>query len=135
MKTLESNAPRSPASRERSATVSVNNRSRITNGSRLGYGIDLRTRSGRRWRDLLRYYMAETGGRNETLVRTLATLVVTRERLDSAVARGEPVDVSSLIRVSGAISRLTSKLGLVVEAPPEDGTQAAIRALREEART
>lgn len=106
-----------------------NNRSRITNGA---LGIDLRTSAGRRWRDLHHHYMAETGGRNETLVRTLVTMIVQREHLDGRVAAGAPVDLQDLIRICGAISRLMTKLGLIDEAPAEDGTAAAIAALREQ---
>lgn len=105
-----------------------NNRSAITNGTRVG--IDLRTAAGRRWRDLLADAMRQTGGRNESLCRQLATLTVRREQLDAEVAAGEPVDPQDLIRVCGAISRLMRLLGLVEEAPIEDATDEVISMLR-----
>lgn len=92
--------------------------SRITNGNQLFVGVDGRTRDARRWRDLFRQFMAETGNRNETLCRSLASMVIMREALDAALAKGEPVDPQDLIRVCGAISRLMTKLNLVEEPPP-----------------
>jgi hypothetical protein len=117
----------SPVERAGSTRVARNNRSRITNGA---LGIDLRTAPGRRWRDLHHYYLAQTGGRNETLVRTLVTLIVQREHLDARVAAGATVDPHDLIRTCGAISRLMSKLGLIDEAPAYDATQDVIAAFQ-----
>lgn len=113
-----SEASGSPADRARIADVPRNNRSAVSNGSRVAVGIDLRTREGRRWRDCYADAMRQTGGRNETLCKQLASLIVQRERLDSMLARGEPVDTQDLIRLAGAVSRTMTKLGIVEEAPP-----------------
>lgn len=118
-----------PADSARLVAAKPTARSRITNGKQLHAGADGRTREARRWRDLYRHYMVATGGRCEQLCRSLASLIVERERLDAACARGEPVDALLLVRLSGEIRRLLTRLGLD-EPEPYDGTQDAIRALR-----
>ena len=108
----------------------ANNRSRISNGS---LGIDLRTRTGRRWRDVYLDAMRRTDGRNEVLCRSLASLTVQHEEMDAALSRGEPVDVGLLVKLSGAISRVMVRAGIFADddyGPGIDGTQAAIDALR-----
>ena len=106
--------------RARSAAVPANNRSAITNGSRLG--IDLRTKSGRRWRDLYADALRRTNGRNEVLCRSLASLTVQHEALDAALSRGEPVDVDQLVKLSGAIGRVMVRAGIVTD--DDDGPDA-----------
>lgn len=132
MKTARTSGPEphknSPADRTGIAAVPRNNRSRITNGA---LGVDLRSKQGRRWRDVYSDAMRETGGRHETLCKQAATLIVQRERMDAALARGEDVDVSLLIKLAGAINRTLTRLGLDAEhEPAEDGTQDAIDGVR-----
>src|SRR5680860_541548 len=119
-----------PADRDPIAPVSANNRSAVTNGSRLGIGIDGRTRQARRWRDVYTDLMARTGSRHEQLCRSLASLVLQREQLDADLARGETVDTDELIRVVGAISRLTTKIGIVADEPVPDATEEVVRHIR-----
>lgn len=125
----------SPADRAKVATVPRNNRSAVSNGSRIAVGIDLRSASGRRWRDLFQHYMTETAGKREQECRMLASLAVKREALDAAIARGEDVDAMDLVRLCGAISRTLVRLGLTAAAddepePDEDGTPQALANLR-----
>lgn len=102
-------------------------RARISNGSQLFFDrIDGRTRVARRYRDLYAAFLSQTGGRNDVMVRTLASMCLQREQMDSAIARGEEVDPLNLIRVCGAISRLMTKLCIVDDLPAEDGTAQAI---------
>ena len=89
----------SPADRRQLADLPAASRSRIANGA---LGIDLRTRTGRRWRDCYLELMAQTGGRHVQMVRSLASLIVQREKLDADLARGEPVDSDELLRLCGA---------------------------------
>lgn len=134
MKPSRTNGSHSPASRERSAPVPANNRSSISNGSRLGIGIDCRTRAGRRWRDHYHSYLAQTGGRHPDLCRALASLLVQRELLDSALANGERVDALELVRVVGAIGRVMAQAGLTNDhAEPQDMTEHALAIMRGEA--
>lgn len=126
----------SPAERARTAAVPRNNRSAVSNGSRVANGIDLRSREGRRWRDLVLHYLSETGGRHDALCKQAASLIIQRERLDSMLARGEPVDTLDLVRLCGAINRTLARLGLD-EPEPYDGTDDAppwvVRSKRPEA--
>jgi hypothetical protein len=57
-------------------------------------------------------------------------LIVQREALDLASARGEPVDPLHLVRVSGEIRRLTARIESLTEADAPDMTDAAIEAAR-----
>ena len=124
----------SPIETQRIAAVKPTARSRVTNGKQLFVAdVDGRSRQARRWRDLYRDFHGQTGGRHEVLVRTLASLCLQREEIDSRLARGEPVDTSELVSVAGAISRLSSKIGIISDLEDEsveDGTAAAIAAAR-----
>lgn len=73
--------------------------------------------------------MRRTGGKQEQFCSALATLTVQRERMDLAAARGELIDAIHLVRLSGEIRRLMTKLGLDA-LPAEDGTAAAIAVAR-----
>ena len=122
------------ADRARFAEMPKNNRSKVGNGA---LGIDGRSRLGRRWREVFFDAMRRTDGRNMQLCRGLASAVLQREALDAALTRGEPVDTGLLIKLSGEIRRLLTRLGLDADHEVIDGTQAAIDALRvgrEEAR-
>jgi len=130
MKQHQSNGHRTPAGNPHLAPVPANNRSRLGNGSALPSGVDGRSSAARRWKEIFRDSMHNTGGRHEQTCRSLASMVLQREALDAALARGEPIDADLLLRLSSEIRRTTTRLGLD-EASPEDGTQAAIRALRE----
>ena len=116
----------SSAGRARVDAMPPRSRSRLANGH---LGFDMRTKQGRRWRDLFIDAMRQTGGRNESLCKQLATLTMQRELMDATVARGEVVDAMDLVRVAGAISRLTRMLGIVDEHEPIDATQEVIKAI------
>ena len=124
----------SPSIRPRLADLPAASRSRITNGA---LGIDLRTRSGRRWRDIYLDAMRQTGGRHEQTCRSIASLTLRHEQLDAQLAKGEDVDTSELVKLSGAIGRALVRAGLTADDEPgEDVTAeivARIRATAEEA--
>lgn len=52
------------------------------------------------------------GPREAALVRWTASLVIAAERLEAAILRGERLDTSEVVRVSNALSRCLSQLGL-----------------------
>lgn len=110
----------------------ANNRSRLGNGSALPSGIDGRTGPARRWKECFYYYMSETGGRHEQIIRGLASLIVARERLDAAMAKGEAVDVLALVRLAGQIQRCLRALGLVTvdDEPAPDATEQVLARIR-----
>jgi hypothetical protein len=112
----------SQTSAERSPTV----RSRITNGRQLLANIDGRTADARRYRDLAASLADDFGGAaalteaQRALVRQAAAMIVQSERLQSAVLRGELVDVEQLTRLANAATRILTRLGLkrsVVQSP------------------
>lgn len=93
--------------------------------------VDGRTRAARRWKALHARYLALAGVQHDELVRALCTLLVRRERMDLAAQRGESVDPLHLVRVSGEVRRVMERLNLIGDgAPGEDGTAAALAALR-----
>ena len=104
------------AKRSHFETNPANNRSRMSNGSRLLRGADGRTAEGRRYRDLVAAYAADLGGFAElseaerSLVREAASSALASEGLQAAVVRGEIVDIEQLVRLSNSTTRLVAKL-------------------------
>ena len=102
------------ANAERSPTL----RSRVTNGSQLLAGVDGRTADARRYRDLTMSLADDLGGAAElteaqrALVRQAAAMIVQSERMQSAVLRGELVDIEQLTRLANAATRILSRLGV-----------------------
>lgn len=80
-------------------------KSAITNGKVLLMNVDGRSRPARRYKDLFRKYMSETGGRQGELCKQAAALIVQRELLDANVVSGVHVDSLQLVRLCGAINR------------------------------
>ena len=91
--------------------VSLFNRSKVTNGSRLLEGIDGRSPIARRFRDLVSSFAHDLGGMvqlseaDRALVKQAASLTVLSEQLQAAIVRGEPVDPDSLIRLTNTARR------------------------------
>ena len=102
-------------------------RSRVTNGSKLLTGIDGRSATARRFRDLIADYAREHGGNAALstaelgMVRQAAAITLRAEQLQAAIVRGEPVLADELIRLSSEARRILSSLrrrhGSKVEAP------------------
>ena len=108
----------------------ASSKSRIANGKALHAFADGRTREARRWRDLFLSAMHRTGGKHEQLCRSIASLTLRHEQLDARLARGEDVDSTELVKLSGAIGRAMVRAGLTADNDFEDGTAAAIEFLR-----
>jgi hypothetical protein len=85
-------------------------RSKITNRSRLLPGVDGRSASARRFRDICANYVAEVGGNvtevERDLIRQAAGLTLRAEQLQAALVNGQPVDNDELIRLSSTAKRL-----------------------------
>jgi hypothetical protein len=77
-------------------------------------GVDGRTASARRYRDLCRAFEEELGGPlNEVdlgLIKQAATLIIRAEQMQGAVVRGEMVDSDQLIRLSSTAKRILSAI-------------------------
>ena len=93
-------------------------RSRVTNRSKAFLGADGRTAVARRWRDVYAALTEDLGGESHVseaerqLARRAATLVVTAELAEAAMAAGGECDSESYCRLVNALSRVLSKLGL-----------------------
>jgi len=93
-------------------------RSRITNGSRLLRGIDGRSASARRFRDLVDSFVSELGGidkvgeSEKATIRQAASLTLRCESLQADLVNGLPVDDEQMVRLANVASRLLGKLGI-----------------------
>jgi hypothetical protein len=88
-------------------------RSRITNNGLFLRGVDPRSSVARRFRDLARAYGAGLDDRDEAvraLVRDAAAAGIELERLQAAIARGDPVDRLEFGRLMNARRRHLEKL-------------------------
>jgi hypothetical protein len=103
---------------------SLTNRSRVTNGTRMLEGVDGRSPTARRYRDLVESFTHDLGGMaqlseaDRSLVRQAATLTVRSEQLQAAIVRGEPVDPDELIRLTNTTRRTLA--GIRRKEPPKE---------------
>jgi hypothetical protein len=92
--------------------------SRVTNGKKLVAGLDGRSAEARRYRDVAVALGDDLGGAaalsegQRALVRQAAAMIVQSEKLQSALLRGELVDVEQLTRLANAATRILSRLGI-----------------------
>src|SRR6202035_3506846 len=86
------------------ARYSTTNRSAVTNGSKLLVGIDGRSPTARRYRDLVQAVEAEIGGNltevERGLVMQAAALALRAEQMQADIVNGKMVDSDDLIRLS-----------------------------------
>jgi hypothetical protein len=91
-------------------------RSAISNGSRVLNGVDGRSASARRFKDLIANFSRDLGGlehlteAEHALVRQAASLTLRAEQLQAAVVRGEPIDPDELIRLTSEARRCLSSV-------------------------
>ena len=90
--------------------VSKTNRSAISNRSRLLDGVDGRSATARRFRDICRAYELELGDPiselERDLIRQAAGLTLRFEQMQARIVRGELVDNDLLIRLSSTARRV-----------------------------
>jgi hypothetical protein len=87
-------------------------RSRVANGSTLLVGVDGRSASARRFRELFEHYLAQAPG-NEALAKSAASLVLQQEVMAARVVNGEEVDALASVRLAGALDRTLRTLRAV----------------------
>jgi hypothetical protein len=96
------------------ARNSTTNRSAVTNGSKLLVGIDMRSPTARRYRDLVQAYKAEIGGDlgepEMAMIKTAASLSLSAELMQADVVNGKAVDADNLIRLSSEVRRILDAL-------------------------
>ena|SRR5215210_3505446 len=103
--------------------VSLTNRSAISNGTRLLDGVDGRSASGRRFRDLIRDFAEPFGGLktlregDRVLVKQAAALALRAESMQAAIVNGEAVDHNALIRLSSEARRILESIRRKSEKP------------------
>jgi len=92
----------------------LTNRSAVTNGAKLLVGIDMRSPTARRYRDLVRANEAEIGKElseaEKGLVKQAAALTLQAEQMQADIVNGKPVDSDVLIRISGTAKRLIAEI-------------------------
>jgi hypothetical protein len=92
------------------ARSSTTNRSAVTNGTKLLVGIDMRSPTARRYRDLVQAYSAEIGGdlsqTEMAMIKTAAGLAVQAEMMQADIVNGKIVDSDDLIRLSSEVRRI-----------------------------
>ena len=96
-----------------------NNRSAVTNGSRLfPKGIDGRSAQGRRWRDIYYGFLGQLGGEcaatayETAMLRDLATMRVAMEEVQAAQFVGEPLDLAGYANATAIFRSIARDLGL-----------------------
>jgi hypothetical protein len=97
------------------ASLLPTSRSAVANGTRLHReGVDGRSASARRFRDLVRAFRREIGDDPDegrlALARQAAALTLQAEALQAKVAAGADVDADALVRVTNALARAVSAL-------------------------
>lgn len=93
-------------------------RSAVTNHKDLLPGLDGRSATARRFRDLVNAFVADMGGLDHCseiklgLVRRLAATTVQAEMLEARMVNGEAIDISQLCTLASTTVRLSQRLGL-----------------------
>jgi hypothetical protein len=79
----------------------------VSNGTLLLQGIDGRSASARRFRDLIRSYLEDfdvVSEADETLIRTAAMLTLGLEGMTAAMVRGERAEGDDVVRMAGQLA-------------------------------
>ncbi len=116
--------------------TSINNRSKLSNGSWLLEGVDNRSATGRRYRDLCMSLADDLGGAEKLTepqraqIRQLAAITVESEKLQAAIVKGENIDHEALVRLTNLSARLVKQLDIRPAGKTRKRTQAEILASR-----
>src|SRR6476660_681608 len=93
-------------------------RSAVTNHKDLLPGLDDRSATARRFRDLVNAFVADMGGLDRCseirlgLVRRLAATTVQAEMLEARMVNGEAIDIATLCTLASTTVRISQRLGL-----------------------
>jgi len=93
-------------------------RSAVTNHKDLLPGLDGRSATARRFRDLVNAFVADMGGLDRCseiklgLLRRLAATTVQAEMLEARMVNGEAIDIATLCTLASTTVRLSQRLGL-----------------------
>jgi hypothetical protein len=105
----------SPYDAQSMRPLRANSRDKVSNRTRLlPAGIDMRSATGRRYRELVRSYRSELGRDlsdvDEALVKQAASLTLAAERLSTDVVKGAVIDSDALVRISSEARRILAVL-------------------------
>jgi hypothetical protein len=101
-------------------------KSRITNGRDILPGVDLRSPTARRYRDLVQIIAADQGGAEHMsesrmqLIRRFAAAACLAEQMEARIVAGEKIDLEEHAKLSSTLVRIVNHLGL--ERVPRDVT-------------
>ena len=90
----------------------------MTNHKDLLPGLDGRSATARRFRDLVNSYIADMGGLDRCseirlgLLRRLAATTVQAEMLEARMVNGEAINIATLCTLASTTVRLSQRLGL-----------------------
>jgi hypothetical protein len=124
------------------ATPSRTNRSAITNGSQLLRGIDGRSATARRYRDLVQSFVECFGGdgvlnqADKAMIGTAAAITVEAESLQTRIVNGEAIDheqATRLVNAQGRALKALAALGSRKRKAPRVAEYLAQKAAREAA--
>jgi hypothetical protein len=93
-------------------------RARLTNHKELLPDLDGRSAGAKRFRDLVRAYVADQGGLSNCsevkvgLARRLAAITVLTENLEVKVVKGEEVDIGEICNLASTVVRLSQRIGI-----------------------
>lgn len=113
-----------PADSAALAPMSPTARSRISNGSAVLDGIDGRSSTARRFRDVLAEIVADLGGSDRLsegqrqIARRCAMLAVECEKIEALGVAGEAIDLDTYGQLTDRIGRAFQRLGLKRVAKP-----------------
>ena len=105
--------------------VKDHRRSRVTNGSALLPGIDRRSPTAKRYKDLVDIIVADQGGAGMSearmqLIRRFAAAACLAEQMEARIVAGEKIDLEEHAKLSSTLVRIVNHLGL--ERVPRDVT-------------
>ena len=92
-------------------------RSRVSNGSDFLPGIDQRSATARRYRDLVSQICVDAGADRMAevkmqLIRRFSAQCVLAELLEAQLASGQEIDVDQHCQISSTLTRLAQRIGL-----------------------
>src|SRR5262249_22641468 len=93
-------------------------RSRLTNGKDLLPDIDGRSAAARRFKDITAAVLVDQGGRDlcsesrVQLVRRFAAAAVLAEQMESALGRGEQIDIAQHALLCSTLVRIAQRIGI-----------------------
>lgn len=113
-------------------------RAAVSNHKDLLPGLDGRSASARRFRDLVLSYISDSGGIENCsevrlgLIRRLASTTVAAELLEARMVNGESVDLNKLCTLASTTVRLATRLGIERQPKPVESLASILARMEPE---